>query len=237
MSHFNAPFGIPNPDTFLLLDVPASVEDDSTDINSTFDFSFLYDGGTSPYNITGFESKGSSSTAVTTGEFSANGAFGGLATIDTTTLASAPAPPPLANYGASPHLRDFGPLSELIDCDFPASPTPSLSNASSNPSPPKNGIGDWINSPHVREALASTFASLPDLLSEPGIPSSFQEEGLTLAPSYGGGIGSTPQTQWDDGAAFTPAGMFENMSCVHFPTLALFPREIIMLVFAGTCLC
>ncbi|KAH8985638.1 hypothetical protein EDB86DRAFT_2958337 [Lactarius hatsudake] len=212
MSHFNDPFIIPNPDTFPALDVPASVEDlDNSTMhsinNSTFDFSFLYDGGTSPYNTTGFESKGDSFATVATGEISTDSAFGGLTTIDATTLASAPAPPPLPDYGVN--LHDFGPLSELIDWDFSASPTPSLSNASSNPSPPKDGIGDWIDSPHVREALTSTFASLPDLPSELGIPGNFQEE-LTPAPS-GGGVGSTPQTQCDEGA-FTPAGMFENMS-------------------------
>ncbi|KAI9441859.1 hypothetical protein H4582DRAFT_1935452 [Lactarius indigo] len=253
MSHSNAPYGTPNPGTFPVQDVPTSVEEDSTvqyDFNSTFDFSSLFDGGTSHYDTTGFEPEGSSmstlppvaqwevttdihhmpdqSTNVATGDIFANGAFGSLATIDAATLASAPAPPPLADYGANPH--DLDPLSEFINWDLFALPTLSPLNTSSDPSPPKDGIGDQINPPHAHDALASNLvstgsinardiadhvflkASLPDLPSVPSIHGNFQEERLALVPSYRDGVSSTPQTQRDDAPVLTPVGMSENMS-------------------------
>ncbi|KAH9018044.1 hypothetical protein EDB84DRAFT_662614 [Lactarius hengduanensis] len=238
MSYFNAPFGISNPDTSPPLGASTSVEDDSVryDIDPTFDLSFD-DGGTPPYNTTGFESGGSSATVAT--DMPANITFGDLATIDTTTSAPTPAPPPLADYGANPY--DFDPLSDIFNWVFSDWPMSSLSNASSNPPPPKDGIGDQINPPHACHALASNFVStgstnagdiagrvflqdsLPDLPSEPGISGNFQEERPALAPSHRGGVGSTPRTQ--RGPAFAPVS--ENMLCVHFTILVLLTREIL----------
>ncbi|KAH8995906.1 hypothetical protein EDB92DRAFT_1814379 [Lactarius akahatsu] len=222
MTYFDASFGIANPRTLLApLGAPASVEDGSTTqsghldgVDSIFDcpegHSF-YQSGTLPYNTTGFEPEDGSYTTVATRDMSAGSSYlGGFTRTPNATASTSAIPPPLfADYG--PYTHGFDILSEPLGWDFSVLPTPSLTNASSIPSPPTDEIGDHINTPHAHETLASNFVSLSDLLSDFGTLGAFQAEQVPGAPPYWDRINFAPLTQRDDAPTSAPVGMFENI--------------------------
>ncbi|KAH9039784.1 hypothetical protein EDB85DRAFT_1927612 [Lactarius pseudohatsudake] len=239
MTYFDTSFGIANPRTFSApLAAPASVEDGSTTqsghldgVDSIFDcpegHSF-YESGTLPYNTTGFEPEGGSQyTTVATRDMSAGSSYlGGFTrTPNATASASATAAPLFADYGA--HTHGFDLLSEPLGWDFSTLLTPSLTNASSIPSPPTDDIGGRINTLHAHEMLASNFVSLSDLLSDFGTLGAFQAEQVPSAPPYWDGINFASLTQRDDASTSAPVGMFEKIPYVHFIASVLFTGEIL----------
>ncbi|KAH9066098.1 hypothetical protein EDB83DRAFT_2551788 [Lactarius deliciosus] len=215
MTYFDTSFGIANPRTFSApFGAPASVEDRSTTqsghldgVNSIFDCPeghLFYDSGTLPHDTTRFAPEGDS--YVPTGDMSTN-AY--LRSFTTTTNATASTPvtaaPLFADYGAHGFDLPFEPLG----WDLSALPTPSLTNASSIPSPPRDDIGGHINTPHDHEALASNLVLLSDLLSDFGSLGTVQAEQVSRAPPYWDGINFTPQTQRNDVPTSAPVGMPE----------------------------
>ncbi|KAH9012117.1 hypothetical protein EDB84DRAFT_1444831 [Lactarius hengduanensis] len=222
MTYFDASFGIANPPNFPApLGAPASVEDGSTTqsgyldgVDSIFDCPegrSFYESGTLPHNITSFEIEGGSDTTAATRDMSANSAYlgGFTTTTNATASASATAMPLFADYGA--HTHGFDLLSEPLGWDFSALLTPSLTNASSIPSPPTDDIGGHINTPHAHGALASNFVTLSDLLSDFGTLDTFQAEQVPRVPPYWDGINVAPLTQRDDAPTSALVGMFENI--------------------------
>ncbi|KAH9042970.1 hypothetical protein EDB83DRAFT_2677532 [Lactarius deliciosus] len=223
MTYFDASFGIANPPTFSSpLGAPASVEDRSTiqsghldGVNSIFDYPEgrpFYESGTLPHNTTSFDPEGGSQyTTVATKDMSAGSSYlGGFTrTPNATASTSAVAPPLFADY--NPYTHGFDLLSEPLGWDLSALLTPSLTNAGSIQSPPRDDIGGHINTPHAYEALASNFVTLSDLLSDFGTLGTFQAERGPRAPPYWDGINAVPLTQQDDAPTSTSVGMFENI--------------------------
>ncbi|KAH8985634.1 hypothetical protein EDB86DRAFT_2833049 [Lactarius hatsudake] len=217
MTYFDASFGIANPRTFSApLGAPTSVEDRSTTqsghldgVDSIFDCPeerTFYDSGTFPHDTTGFAPEGDS--YVPTGDMSTNTYLRCFTTtINATASTSATAAPLFADYGTYGFDLPFEPLG----WDHSALPTPSLTNASSIPSPPRDDIGGHINTPHAYEAPASNFVLLSDLLSDFGTLGTVQAEQVSRAPPYWDGINFTPQTQRDDAPTSAPVGMPEHI--------------------------
>ncbi|KAH9174317.1 hypothetical protein EDB89DRAFT_1952151 [Lactarius sanguifluus] len=193
MAYFDASFSIANPHTSPPLGAPASVEDGSTTqsghldrINSIFDCpegDFICDGDTLPLNTTGFEHL-----------------LGGFTTTtNATPSASTTAPPPFTDYGAYTYgfdLLSFHRAGTFLSFPrhvclrialprFVLTKSKALTNASSIPSPPGDGIGGHINTPHTDEALAWFFhlqVSSSGLLWDFGITDIFQAEQVSQPP-------------------------------------------------------
>ncbi|KAH9058220.1 hypothetical protein EDB87DRAFT_943306 [Lactarius vividus] len=147
-------------------------------------------------------------------------------TTNATASTNATAPPLFADYGSYAHSFDL--LSEPLGS---ALPTPSLTNASSIPSPPTDDIGGYINTPHPHEELASNFILFSDLLSDFGTLGTFQAKQVSRAPPYWDGINFAPQTQRDDTPTSAPMGM-SDIPYVHFIILVLLTGEVLHRPFA-----
>jgi hypothetical protein len=114
-----------------------------------------------------------------------------------------------------------------------------LTNFSSMPSSPRNGIGDQINPPQLRATLAANSVSARTASARNIAYHIFlQGSSLNFFPDLGiAGQASrapwwdeddfTPQTQCDDMPTGATVGMSENILCVHFTTVVPLKREML----------